>query len=319
MRPYSNDLRDKVIQAYKRGDGPLREIAHRFSVSLNFVWLLWQRYLKTGSVDPKPHGGGPTSVMNEERLALLRELIEEKNDATLVELRDRFNEKTGLKVSRGTISRALNKLNITRKKKTFHATEREKNDDIRKEREEFLCTMPDRDARELVFVDESGINLGMARRYGRAPAGKRAEGHRPCDPGQNITLIGALSIQGVGAVLMFPGSLNGDIFKTYLEQVLVPQLKPDTTVLLDRLPAHRVSGGEELLKKAEAKIEFLPRYSPDFSPIEHAWSKIKEELRTVAARNYDALVQAVKEALNKVSSSDARGWFEHCGYCIEPA
>ena len=119
MKPYSTDLREKVIQAYLRGDSSLRDIAKRFFVSLNFVWLLWQRYLATGSVETKPHTGGRVSIMTEERLSILRDLVEEQNDATLKELQEKFRDKTGIMVSSGTLSRALKKRKLPRKKKPF--------------------------------------------------------------------------------------------------------------------------------------------------------------------------------------------------------
>lgn len=317
MKPYSSDLCEKIIRAYRNGEGSFRDLAKRFTVSLNFVWLLWQRYLATGSVQPKPHRGGRRSVITQERLLELCELVEQQNDATLEELRDRFQEKTGISVSCGTISRALKKLKLSRKKKTFHATERENHPEISKEREAYLGQIPNMDAQHLVFVDEFGINVGMAREYGRAPMGQRAEGHRPYNPGENVTVIGGLNCYGLIAPLMFPGGVNGEIFKVYVEKVLVPQLKSGDTVLFDNLPAHKVPGIEQILKDSGATLTPLPRYSPDLSPFEQAVSKIKGELRRIAARSYESLVDAVKQALDKVSSSDAQGWFEGCGYCIE--
>jgi transposase len=157
----------------------------------------------------------------------------------------------------------------------------------------------------------------MAREYGWAPVGCRAEGHRPFNPGQNITLIGGLNSGGIVAPLMFPGSLDGNIFKTYVEQVLVPELRPGDTVLLDNLSSHKVSGIKDILARAGATLKFLPRYSPELSPIENGWSKIKAYLRASAARSYESLVEAVKQALGKISKKDAEGWFEGCGYCIE--
>lgn len=317
MKPYSNDLRSKILQAYRNGEGSLRDIAQRFSVSLNCVWLLWQRYRATGSIHPKPHGGGQPSVMTEERLSILRELVEQHNDATLRELRDAFQQRTGLPVSRGTLSRALKRLKITRKKKTFHATERDQKPEVAAERQAFLMNQPQRPAQRFVFMDESGINLGLARTYGRAPSGQRAVGHRPFNPGSNITLLGALSEQGIIAPLMFPGSLDGELFKVYVEQVLAPQLAPGDTVFLDNLSVHKVHGIEDILADAGIKLEFLPRYSPDLSPLEFAWAKVKEELRRVGARHYESLVEAVGQALDKISSKDVHHWFKHCGYCIE--
>jgi transposase len=174
------------------------------------------------------------------------------------------------------------------------------------------------EAQRLVLLDETGTNLGMARDYGWAPVGCRAEGHRPFNRGQNITLIGGLNSCGMVAPFMFPGGLDGNVFKTYVKQILVPELRPGDIVLLDNLPSHKVRGIEDILARAGAKLKFLPRYSPEFSPIEKAWSKIKSELRKAAARSYDSLVNAVKQALDKTSRKDAEGWFEACGYCIEP-
>ena len=317
MKPYSDDLRKKIVQAYINKEGSFRDLAERFSVSLNFVWLLWKRYQATGSVRPKAHAGGQVSVMDKDRLSILRGLVRQQNDATLVELQEQFRQKTGLQVSTGTLSLALKKIGLSRKKKTFHATERINDPDIIEERAEFRRGMPAMEAQRLVFIDETGINLGMARDYGRTPVGCRAEGHRPFNPGQNITLIGGLNSCGIVAPLMFPGSLDGNIFKAYVEQVLVPELRPGDTVLLDNLSSHKVSGIKDILARAGARLKFLPRYSPELSPVENAWSKIKAELRTAAARSYESLVEAVKQALGKTSKKDADGWFEGCGYCIE--
>ena len=248
MKPYSSDLREKIIQAYLNGNGSLRDIAERFLVSLNFVWLLWQHYLATGSVEPKPHAGGHVSVMTLERLSILRDRVEEQNDATLNELQEKFHEKTGILVSAGTLSNALKKLKLPRKKKTFHATERENNPEIVQKREEYIQAMPTIDTQHAVIVDEFGINLGMAREYGRASPGQRAEGHRPCNPGENITVIAGLSCHGIIAPLMFPGAINGEIFKVYIEQVLVPELKSGDIVIIDNLSSHKAQGIEQMLK-----------------------------------------------------------------------
>ena len=317
MKPYSRDLREKIIQAYRNGEGSFGDLAKRFSVSLNFVWLLWQRYLATGSVEPKPHRGGRMSVITQDRLEDLRQLVAQQNDATLQELRDRFQIKTGISVSRGTIARALKNLKLSRKKKTFHATERENDPEIIRERAAYLGQMPHMDAQHLVFVDEFGINLSLSREYGWAPIGQRAEGHRPFNPGDNVTVIGALNGHGVFAPFMFPGGINGEIFKLYVDQVLAPELSAGDTVMVDNLSSHKIQGVEQILAQAGATLKRLPPYSPDLSPIEQAVSKIKGELRTIAARSYESLVDAVKQALDKVSPRDARGWFEGCGYCLE--
>lgn len=317
MKPYSDDLRKKIVHAYLNKEGSFRDLAERFSVSLNFVWLLWKRYQATGSVRPKAHAGGQVSAMDKDRLSILRDLVRQQNDATLAELQEQFRQKTGLQVSTGTLSIALKKLGLSRKKKTFHATERTNDPDIVEERAEFRQEMPKMDAQHIVFIDETGVNLGMAREYAWAPVGCRAEGHRPFNPGQNITLIGGLNSCGIIAPFMFPGSLDGNVFRTYVERVLVPELRPGDTVLLDNLSSHKASGIKDILARAGAALKFLPRYSPEFSPIEKTWSKIKTDLRTAATRSYESLVEAIKQALSKTSQKDAEGWFEGCGYRIE--
>jgi transposase len=125
MKPYSNDLRQRVIDAYYNAEGSLRRLAARFSVSLNFVWLLLERFRETGRVDPKPHGGGQPPKIQGEDLETLQRLVERHNNATLPELRDLFVRHTGVRVSPSTISRALKRLHITRKKIDYHASERD--------------------------------------------------------------------------------------------------------------------------------------------------------------------------------------------------
>lgn len=318
MKPYSNDLRTKVIKAYEKGEGSLRKTAKRFSVSLNFVWLLWERYRRTGSVAPKPHGGGRQPAIAGKDLERLRRLVDRHNDATLAEIRELFNRQAGMAVSASTISRTLKRLRLTRKKKTLHASERDQKEEVRKSREQFQTKMAQMQANKLVFIDETGTHLGMTRSYAWAPEGQRALGERPYDTGANISLVGALSLTGVIAALMIDGAVDGEVFRGFVQQFLVPVLQSGDVVLLDNLPAHKVQGVEAAIVSAGATVKFLPAYSPDLSPIENAWSKVKEALRGTAARKLHGLIKGVKQALESVTATDAQGWFEHCGYCIEP-
>ena len=116
---------------------------------------------------------------------------------------------------------------------------------------------------------------------------------------------------------MIPGSLNGELFKIYVQRVLLPELAQGDTVLLDNLSVHKVQGIADLLANRQAKLDFLPRYSPELSPIELVWSKIKADLCKTAARTYDELGEAVREAISKVTPDNAGAWFGHCGFCIE--
>ena len=118
--------------------------------------------------------------------------------------------------------------------------------------------------------------------------------------------------------MLVKGAINGEAFKAFVEQALAPTLQPEDIVLMDNLNVHKVAGIEEIIQSKQAKLCYLPSYSPDFSPIECCWSKIKECLRSTAARTFDDLQEGVKNALDKVTETDAEGWLKHCGYCIEP-
>ncbi len=318
MKPHSNDLRQRVIDAYHNGEGSLRRMAARFSVSLNFVWLLLERWRETGRVDPKPHGGGQPPKIDDDHLELLRGLVEKRNNATLAELRDAFVRDTGIAVSTGTISRALKRLRITRKKISYHASERDDREDVDRARAAFLREVGrTTEADHYVFVDESGTNLGLARTYGRAVIGQRAPGAKPANPGSNYSLIGALSPAGVTAALVVEGAVDTQVVETFVERMLVPTLRPGDRVFMDNLSAHKAAAIEAPLAARGAELHWLPPYSPDLSPLELCWSTIKEDLRTAAARTVSTLVDAVREALEGITPEQARHWFHHCGFCIE--
>lgn len=167
---------------------------------------------------------------------------------------------------------------------------------------------------DLVFVDESGVNLAMTRLHARSPRGTRAFGSAPRNWGDNVTILSALSCQGVLASMSLPGATDGAVFLTYLKKVLAPKLWPGAVVVMDNLEAHKVAGVKELIEAAGARLVSLPPYSPDFNPIELAWSKFKSHLRRVAARTKRTLARAIKEGLARISAQDARSYFAHCHY-----
>ena len=164
------------------------------------------------------------------------------------------------------------------------------------------------------FVDESGVNLAMTRLYGRAPRGERAVGSTPINYGSNITIIGALGVGGLDALMTVEGATDGEVFRAYVERALCPSLRPGEVVVMDNLGAHKVSGIREAIESRGARLIYLPPYSPDLSPIERCWSKIKTALRAAGARTRRALERAIKQAIATVSESDALAWFAHCGY-----
>jgi transposase len=129
-----------------------------------------------------------------------------------------------------------------------------------------------------------------------------------------MTLISSLSLQGLGASLIVDGSANTEIFEMYIEQLLAPSLQPGQLVIMDNLSVHKGKKVRELIEARGCEVLFLPAYSPDLSPIEEAFSKIKALLRRIGARTREALQEALEYALSAVSASDAAGWFAHCGY-----
>ena len=161
------------------------------------------------------------------------------------------------------------------------------------------------------------MNRSMTRRYGRGVKGARVVGSVPLNHGQNTTIVGILGVGGVGAVTTLEGAINGAKFQSYVIETLGPTLETADVIVMDNLPAHKVVGIAEAIHQRGAQLVYLPPYSPDLSPIEHCWSKVKTHLRQAKARSQEALEADLAEALEKVTSSDAQGWFKHCGYALQ--
>lgn len=183
-------------------------------------------------------------------------------------------------------------------------------------RRDFLEALPGQDVARFKFVDETSVNLTYTRRYGRAPGGQRVDQPVPLRNGPNVTVIAALTAQGVEAVMELDGAVNAAAFAVYLDQVLGPTLVPGDVVVLDNLRVHKAPGLAELVEKRGARLLFLPPYSPDFTPVELAFSKLKTFLRTAQARTREALTAAVRAALDWIDKDDAQNWFHHCGYHV---
>jgi transposase len=166
----------------------------------------------------------------------------------------------------------------------------------------------------MFFFDESGVNLSMARLYGRSTRGERVVGHVPKNWGDNVTLAAAIGLGGLIAPLLLPGSMNAEVLEAYVEQFLLPELRPGDIVLWDNLGAHKHRDVVRVLEDANVRVVFLPPYSPDMNPIELAWSKVKQVMRSCAPRNLEALEEAAVTALRAVTPHDIAGWFRHAGY-----
>jgi transposase len=311
MRPYSSDLRERILAAVERGEHSIRQLAHIFAVSLSFVVRLLHRYRRTGSIQPAPHAGGPTPKFDGPTVARLLQLVCEQPDATLAELRDRL----GVRCHLSTIARVLKKQRITRKKKTTHAQERD-TPRVQAQRRDFDQKMAHVDPAHLVFVDETGATTALDRPYARAPAGTRVEATTP-GAWQNVTLIVGLRPTEVVAPIAFAGATDREAFASYVEQALVPQLQPGDVVLWDNLKPHKNPQVVQAIQAVGARVEPLPPWSADKTPIEELFSKAKTYLRKVAARTFDTVVAAMGEALALVTPKDISGWFQdRCAYAM---
>jgi transposase len=165
-----------------------------------------------------------------------------------------------------------------------------------------------------VFVDESGANTQMTRRYGRSPVGQRLACPVPQGHYHTTTLIAAVRLQGPQAPWLFGGAMDGELFLAWVNQGLVPCLKCDDVVVMDNLATHKVAGVREAIEGAGARLEYLPPYSPDFNPIEPMWSKVKQAVKGCEPRNARQLIRAAGAAFAAVTPTDCRGFFLHAGY-----
>jgi transposase len=163
-------------------------------------------------------------------------------------------------------------------------------------------------------VDESSTNVRMVPLRARAPRGQRAHGKAPKNWDKNVTLISSISLEGMGPSMSIEGSADGEAFALYVERFLCPRLKEGQLVVMDNLQVHKSKRVRELIEGRGCSLVFLPSYSPDFNPIEEAFSKVKALLRRAKARSFEALVEATGGALSLVSEQDALGFFAHCGY-----
>jgi transposase len=156
----------------------------------------------------------------------------------------------------------------------------------------------------------------MTRLRGRSPIGQRLLAKVPHGHWKTTTLIAALCLSGICCSTVVDGAINADVFQAFVEQVLVPQLKPGDVVIVDNLSSHKRARTRELIEATGARLVFLPPYSPDFNPIEMIFSKIKQLLRSMACRTREALWNAMQSVLDRVSPSDAANCFTHCGYTL---
>lgn len=186
--------------------------------------------------------------------------------------------------------------------------------DLVKKRREWFDSQLDLDPAKLVFIDETGLNTKMARLRGRSLIGERCRAGIPHGHWKTTTFTGALRLSGMTAPMVLDGAMNGDAFRAYVEQMLAPTLSPGDIVIMDNLPAHKAAGVREAIEAKGAQLRYLPPYSPDFNPIENAFSRLKAMLRARAERTIDTLWDAVGDLVTLFMPDECANYFAACGY-----
>jgi transposase len=202
-------------------------------------------------------------------------------------------------------------------KKVDRAAEQDR-PDVKAKRDEWRAEQPGLDPAKLVFIDETWASTNMSRRRGRAPVGERLVCPVPHGHWKTTTFVAALRVGGLSAPMVVDGAVDGDLFVAYVEQVLVPTLRPGDVVILDNLSCHKRARVREAIEAAGCTLRYLPPYSPDLNPIEPAFAKLKALLRQAARRTVDGLWAFLGQALGAFTARECRNYFRHCGYHATP-
>ena len=187
--------------------------------------------------------------------------------------------------------------------------------DVAEKRREWVESITPEQLEHQVFLDESGVNTDMTRRYGRARSSERCVDHAPLNTPQTTTALSSIRFNGEKAFTTYQGGTTGERFVAYLKDTLLPTLHPGDIVVMDNLRSHHVKEVRELLEAAGMIPLYLPPYSPDLNPIDKMWSKVKAILRSWKIRSLDALPDAIRRALDLVSPLDCQHWFAASSYC----
>ncbi|WP_144259645.1 IS630 family transposase [Methylocystis sp. ATCC 49242] len=289
-----------------------RQAAERFGVSAASAIRWCQRQNETGSPASYKRGGDRWSARIDAHKSLILSLVEETCDITLKELQTQLAER-GHRFSIGALWRFFDRHGITWKKKTAHASEQDR-PDIVKRREDWFDSQLDLDPSKLVFIDATWASTNMARKNGRAPRGERLRSSVPHGHWKTTTFVAGLRLCGLTAPMVLDGPINGQWFQAYVDQVLVPTLSPGDIVVMDNLGSHKGAGVRKAIEAAGATLLYLPPYSPDFNPIEKAFSKLKALLRKAAERNVDTLWNRIGALLNEFTPTECANFFAAAGY-----
>ncbi|XKM40704.1 IS630 family transposase [Rhizobium ruizarguesonis] len=308
-QPLSNDLRERVVAATLSGESS-RMVAARFGVAVSSVVKWSQRHRATGSVQPGKMGGHRKRVLEPHRPFLIARLTENPH-LTLHGLKDELASQ-GVTVSHNTIWQFIRREGL-RFKKTLFALEQARAD-IARRRTRWRTLQHHLDPGRLVFIDETWIKTNMTPIRGWGPRGKRLRAFAPHGHWRTLTFLGALRCDRLTAPCVFDGPINGQCFLAYVEQQLVPVLKPGDIVIMDNLGSHKAAAVRRAIKAAGARLWFLPPYSPDLNPIEQAFSKIKHWMRLAQKRTIKDTWQHVGTLVQTIQPEECANYLSNAGY-----
>lgn len=202
------------------------------------------------------------------------------------------------------------------KKKTLQACERDRFDVVER-RAKWIRNQRRWDADKLVFLDEMGVNRGMTPQYAWAPKGERAVSKAPHNPGQNISVVGAIRLRGFITADWKVGGFTSDDFEAFVRDELAPKLKRGDVVVMDNASIHKRPNIKRILRGYGVRLWFLPPYSPELNPKENGWSKSKNVVRRCEPRTLKQTVAALAMGLRSITEQDCIGWFKHAGYSVK--
>ncbi|MFZ2101206.1 MAG: IS630 family transposase [Oricola sp.] len=307
--PLSNDLRERVVGAIEAGES-CRSVAARFGVAVSSAVKWSQRYRATGSVAPGKMGGHRKRILEPHR-AFIVERINQTSHLTLHGLKDELAAR-GVKVSHDTVWKFLRREGL-RFKKTLFALEQARAD-IARRRRRWRSFQADLDPRRLVFIDETWIKTNMAPLRGWGQKGRRLRGFAPHGHWRTLTFLGALRCDRLTAPCVFDGPINGQCFRAWVDQQLVPVLQPGDIVVMDNLGSHKSADVRRMIRAAGARLWFLPPYSPDLNPIEQAFAKIKHWMRDAQKRTIDDTWRHVGHLVSTIQPTECSNYLANAGY-----
>jgi transposase len=310
-RAYGQDLRDRVIEAGMTGPS-LRQAAQRFGVAASTVIGWVKRLSDSGERGARPQGRPRGSKLDVHKDFLLSRL-EAEPDMTIERMQRLLREERGAPASLSTIWRLLVSADQTFKKKSAHASEQDR-PDVLEQREAWFEGQLDLDPNKLVFVDETWATTNMAPLSGWAPRGERLRAGIPLGSWKRTTFVAGLRLTGMTAPMVLDGSINGERFLDYVRRVLAPTLTPGDIVIIDNLSSHKSDAVRQAIEAVGANVRFLPPYSLDFNPIEKAFAKLKALSRRAAARNVEALKNAIMDLVSAFTPTECENFLAACGY-----